>query len=307
MSRFAQSLLSGRPITTAEVLTPAGVDPDALRALSLSVPSFLDAVIVADNPDRIRSSAFSAAVELSRQKAAGVILSMTTRDRNRLALMSDALGAAALGIEGILCMSGRHGSIDICPEAAAAGDFDSIQFVQAMKKMVLDGADPKSKKKEPALNLQIGATVHPYLRPLQLNLMCVQKKISVGADFLVTQVVFDLEEFENWMAAVRKKGLDKRTAIIASVLPLSSVEQARTLQRSGMYGPIGDDIVDRISAAPDPAAEGLSIAAEIANILRGIRGVRGIHVIGGCCGLFPAEMISEKAGWKSEDRGNGNA
>lgn len=293
MNSFARTLLSGRSIATAECLPPAGSDPDAFKAVSSALPPNLDAIVVADNPDRIRSSAFSLAAMLRKEKQTSVILSMATRDRNRIGLMSDALGAAALSIDAILCMSGNHQSLGVCPQAAAANDMDSVQFIQAMKKVVLYGPEPGGKGQGPVLKLQIGATAHPYMRPLELNLLRLKKKISVGADFLMTQAVFDVAGFKEWMDAVRASGLDKRTAIIASVLPLAGVEEAKALQASRVYGPIGDDIVARIGDAADPAAEGCAIASELATRLKAIPGVRGIHVLSGGCESRISDVIQQ--------------
>ncbi len=293
MNRFAKALFCGRMIVTAECMPPIGSDEDAFKALSRALPPNLDAIVVADNPDRIRGSAFSVAAMLHKERQTSVILSMATRDRNRIALMSDALGAAALDIEAILCMSGNHQSLDICPQAAAANDIDSVQFVQAMKRLVLYGSGLNGKEMKPGLKLQIGATAHPYMRPMDLNLLRLKKKISVGADFLMTQAVFNLEEFKVWMDAVRATYLDKRTAIIPSVLPLTGVEKAKVLQRSRTYGPIGDDIIARIGSAANPVKEGISIASEMAIQLREIPGVRGIHILSGECESLAAEVIKQ--------------
>jgi methylenetetrahydrofolate reductase (NADPH) len=295
MNRFAEALISGRLIVTAECLPPPGSDADAIGMLSSSLPSDLDAVVVADNPDRIRSSAFSAAALMSKRGQTSVVLSMATRDRNRIALMSDALGAAALNIAAILCMSGNHQSLDICPQAAAANDIDSIQFAQAMKKMVLHGSGLNGKEREPRIEMQIGATAHPYMRPMDLNLLRLRKKIAVGADFLLTQAVFDMENFTRWMEAVRAEGLDKRTAIIPSVLPLTSMEQAKALHRSRTYGPIGEDIIDRMGKAADAVREGVAIASEMAARLKNMPGVRGIHILSGGCEPLAAEVIKRAA------------
>jgi methylenetetrahydrofolate reductase (NADPH) len=293
MNRFGKTIFSGRTILAASCLPPAGSDPEAIKAFSRTLPPNLNAIVVPDNPDRIRSSAFSTAILLQKEMQTSVILSMAARDRNRIALMSDALGAAALGIDAILCMSGNHQSIDICPQAAAANDIDSVQFVQAMKKAVIYGSGLNGKKMEPELKLQIGATAHPYMRPMELNLLRLRKKISVGADFLMTQAVFDLDGFREWMDAVRATDLDKRTAIIASVLPLTSVEKGKALQRSRLYGPIGDDILARIGNASDAAKEGMSIAVEMAMQLKEIRGVRGIHILSGGCESLASEVIKQ--------------
>jgi methylenetetrahydrofolate reductase (NADPH) len=299
MNRFADALNSGRLIVTAECFPPCGSDVEAIRMLSSALPDELDGIVVADNPDRIRASAFSTAVILNREKTASIILSIATRDRNRLALMSDALGAAALDIAAILCMSGNHQALGICPQAAAANDLDSVQFTQAMKKMVLHGYGLNGKELEPRLELQIGATAHPYMRPMDLNLLRLRKKIKVGADFLMTQAVFDLDGFAEWLDAVRAADMEKRTAIIPSVLPIDSMERAEELQRCGTYGPIGDAIVARIKGAPDAAEEGVAIAAEMASRLKHMPGVRGIHILSGGCEHLAAAVM-EQAGLCSE-------
>ncbi len=292
---FSQALSSTRFLVTAGYLPPAGADADAVQGISDSLPRNLDAVVVADNPDGIRGSAFSAAVALGRAGHSGVILSMATRDRNRIALLSDAMGASALGISGILCMSGNHQSLGICPQAAAANDFDSIQFTKALKRMALQEAGYYRNPSEPGLDLQIGAIAHPYLRPMELNVLRLTKKISVGADFLLTQAVFDFEAFTQWMDVVRSAGFDKRTAIIASVLPLTSPEKAKVLQKRRTYGPIGDEVVERIQKAADPEKEGVTVAAEIAARLKGMPGIRGIHVLSNGCEHLAGAVI-EQAG-----------
>jgi methylenetetrahydrofolate reductase (NADPH) len=293
MNKFAEALTSGRLIVTAECLPPPGSDAETIRNLSSALPLNLDAVVVPDNPDRIRSSAFSAAVILTKERRASVVLAMTTRDRNRIGLMSDALGAAALNISAILCLSGNHQSLGICPQAAAAYDFDSIQFAQAMKKMILHGSGLDGNELEPRLDLQIGATAHPYMRPMELNLLRLKKKVAVGADFVITQAIFDLELFAQWMEAVREIGLDKRTAIIASVLPLADLKKAEDLQRCETYGPIGDEIIARISNAEDTAREGVSIAAEMARQLKDMPGIRGIHILSGGCEELASDVIKQ--------------
>jgi methylenetetrahydrofolate reductase (NADPH) len=293
MNRFAEALMSSRLIITVQCLPPRGADPEAIRAFSSALPSTVDAVVVADNPDVIRGSALSTARLLVREGRTGVILSMATRDRNRLALLSDALGAAALDIDAVLCTSGNHQSLSICPQAAAANDLDSVQFAQAMKKMVLYGEGMNGKTLEPGPKFHVGATAHPFLRPLELSLLRLRKKILAGADFLLTQAVFDFEKFSEWMGGVRSAGFDKRTAIIASVLPFASVEKARELQVTQTYGPVPDSVVDRIAGAADPAREGATIAAEMALRLIQIPEIRGIHILNGGSDALVADVLRQ--------------
>ncbi len=274
---FADALTSGRPVLTAECVPPHSGDPEAVKRLAAILPSTLDAVVVADNPDEIHGSSLACAAILAREGRQAV-LSMVTRDRNRIALESDALGASALGIGGILCLSGNHQSLGVCPEAAGVNDIDSIQLEQVLKGLELAG-------------LAIGAVAHPHQQPLELNLLRLKKKIAAGADFLLTQPVFDLAAFTRWMDAVRATGLDQRAAIIASVLPLTSAVQAETLRQRNTYGPLDEALVARMAGAPDPAKEGLAMAAATAAQLKALPGVRGIHILCGGCEELAGQVI----------------
>ena len=302
ISSFTRALDSGRLVVTAECLPPRGSDSDAIRKFSDSLPKNLDAVVVADNPDAIRSSAISTALLMRKYGHDSVILGMTTRDRNRLALMSDALGAAALGISAILCVSGNHQSIDICPQAGAANDLDSIQLIQALKDMILHGSGLGGNMLEPKPNLQVGALAHPYMLPLELNLLRTRKKILAGADFLITQAVFDFDAFEVWMETIRTAGFDKRVAIIPSVMPMTDPLTAKDLKRRGVYGPIPDEVIKKMEKATDPKEAGLQIASETAAKLKGVSGVRGIHIINSGQAPLVAEVL-DRAGIGSEKHG----
>ena len=245
-TKLAQALASGRLAITAECQPPRSGDAAAIRKLSAALPPSLDAVVVADNPDGIRGSALACAAILTAEGHA-TVLSMVTRDRNRIALQSDAMGAAALGVDGILCLSGDHPSLGACPQAAGVYDIDSVQFVQALDRMRREGPNLSG--------CLVGAAAHPYLEPLELNLLRLKKKAAAGADFVVTQEVIDLAGFARWMDAVREAGLDQRIPIIAGV----------------------------------PAAGGGEMAAQ----LKSVPGVRGIHIFSGGCEALAAGVIQQ--------------
>ena len=276
-SKLAQAFTSGRLVLTAECLPPRNGGPDAVKQLSGALPPGLQAVVVVDNPDAIHGSALACATLLARE-GRDTVLSMVTRDRNRIALESDARGAVALGVGGILCLSGNHQSLGVCPQAAGVYDIDSIQFTQALKGWGLQG-------------LLAGAVAHPYQQPLELNLLRLKKKVAAGADFLLTEALFDLAGFTRWMDAVREAGLDKKTAIIASVLPLTSIEKAEALRRRPTYGPLDEAVIARLAKASDPASEGVAMAAAMAAQLKTIPGVRGIHILSGGCEALVAGVI----------------
>ena len=259
-SKLAEALVSGRLAITAECLPPRSTDAGAVKKLSSVLAPKLDAVVVPDNPGEIQGSALACAAMLAGEGRSSV-LSMVTRGRNRVALESDALGAAALGVEGFFCISGDHQSLGICPQAAGVFDIDSIQFTQALKKMMRDGHGFNGHTIDPRPEFLVGAAAHPYQQPMELSLLRLRKKIAAGADFLLTQAVADLAGFTRWMDAVREAGLDQKVAILASVQP----------------------------------NEGVAIAAEMAAALKGVPGVRGIHILSGGCEGLAAEVI-QKAG-----------
>jgi methylenetetrahydrofolate reductase (NADPH) len=254
----------------------------------------LDAVVVADYAAGIQGSALACAAILSGEGRQAV-LSVATRDRNRIALQSEVLGAAALGVAAILCLSGDHQSLGTCPEAAAVYDIDSIQFMNALKQMNEQGVGFNGHKLNPPPEFAIGALAHPYQKPAELGMLQLRKKIAAGADFFLTQAVFDLPAFAQWMEAVRDAGLDQRAVIIASVLPLESVEQARQMQRRNTYGPVPESVIARLGSASNPAREGVAITAEAAAQLKSLSGVRGIHILSGGCEALASAVI-EQAG-----------
>jgi methylenetetrahydrofolate reductase (NADPH) len=257
-SRLGRTLSTGRLAVTAECLPPLSGDAGAVKKLSALLPARLDAVVVADNCGQIGGSALACAAILAAEGQPSV-LSMVTRDRNRIALENDALGAAALGIATIFCISGDHQSLGICPQAAGVYDIDSIQFTQALKKMMREGQGFNGHRIDPRPEWLLGAAAHPYQQPMELSLLRLRKKIVAGADFLLTEAVFDLAGFTRWMDAVREAGLDQKVAIIASVQP----------------------------------KEGAAIAAEMAAALKGIPGIRGIHILSGGCEALAADVIQE--------------
>ncbi len=291
-TRLSQAFESGNLAVTVECLPPRGAGAAAVRKLAAALPRRVDAVVVADNPDAIHGSALACAAVLAGEGRESV-LSMVTRDRNRIALESEALGAATLGVRGVLCLSGDHPTLGACPQAAGVHDVDSIQLTQAIKRMVSAGEGFGPGAIDPRPELLVGAVVHPYQRPLELNLLRLRKKLQAGADFVLTQAVFDVAGFGAWMDAVRAAGLEAKGAIVASVLPLSSVEQAQAMAARRTYGPVGAAVVERLRKAADPVREGVAMAAEAAAQLKSIPGVRGIHVLCGGCEALAGEVLAQ--------------
>jgi methylenetetrahydrofolate reductase (NADPH) len=291
-SKLTEKLASGKLAVTAACLPPTTSDATAIKELAACFPAAVDSVVVADNPSRARGSALACAALLAGQKLEPM-LSLITRDRNRIALESDVLGASALGVKSFLCLTGAHQTLGASPQAAGAFDIDSVQLCAALAKMTTRGVDFDGNQMPVAPDFGIAASVHPYLRPLELAVLQTQKKIVAGAQVLMTDPIFDVDGFEEWMKAVRAGGLEQRAAIIASVLPLTSVAQAERLQGRSGFAPIPDQVVARLKAAANPADAGIAIVGEVAARLRAIPGVRGIHILSDGCEANVARIVQE--------------
>jgi methylenetetrahydrofolate reductase (NADPH) len=282
-SKLASALQSTGFVITAEVLPPPAAEGTALKAALDTMGDSLAAVSVADNHSGVGMSSLAASsvlLGLGREP----IYQVVTRDRNRIAIQSDLLGAAALGIRNVVCTSGHHQSLTGCSDSANVYDLDAVQLVWAIRQMrekgvLLDGTAITGQ-----FSMLVGTVVNPYLRPLELNLIQLAKKIEAGADFLQTQPVFDVEEFVVWLDAARQEGLVDKTAILAGIVPLSSAEEAEKLREVHTELRIPDVLVARLKAAGNAEAqekEGLKIGAEIVGKLKDMKGVRGIHILSG--------------------------
>jgi methylenetetrahydrofolate reductase (NADPH) len=292
-SRLTEKLASGKLALTAACLPPQDTDTASIRKLASYFPPAVDSVVVADNPHKARGSALACAALLAAEKLEPM-LSLITRDRNRIALASDVLGATALGVKSFLCLTGAHQSLGASPQAAGAFDIDSVQLCEGLAKMTAQGIDFDGNKLPTAPSFGIAASVHPYLRPLELAVLQTRKKVVAGAQVLLTDPIFDMAGFEEWMRAIRAAGLERRAAIIASVLPLSSVAQAEFLKARAGFAPIPDDVIAKLKAAPATDNNvGIAIVADIVARLKAVPGVRGIHILSDGCEAMVGKIIQE--------------
>lgn len=278
-----KKIASGDFVITAEFLPTAGTDGKAVEAAAEFFKKGVTAVNVADNPHGPVMSSLAGAVIMAR---AGIepVYQIVTRDRNRIAIQSDILGAAALGINNILCLSGHHQALTGSPEAANVYDIDSIQLIAAAAKMREAGELLDGTRISGPLAMLIGAVAHPDLKPMELNVLRLAKKVEAGARFVQTQAVFDAEALAQWMKAVGSRGITAKAAVLAGVLPLRSAGEAETLRAKYTDILIPDAVVDRLKAAGDAAAqnkEGLAICLETIKKIRSIEGLSGIHILSG--------------------------
>lgn len=281
-SKFAKKIESGDFIVTAEYLPHASANSSAVEAALKAFGIKPAAINVADNHCGVAMSAMAASAAVI-QKGAEPIFQVVTRDMNRIALQSQLLGAAYLGIKNVLCLSGYHQSL-MYPASANVYDLDSTQFIDIATKMSEDGVLADGTKINGAFSMFVGAVANPFLKPLELNMLRLGKKVDAGAKFIQTHAVFDITGFKEWLAAACNEGITKKAAILAGVLPLESAAEAEKLRETYTDHYIPDEIIKRLKAAGDKSAqkqEGLAICIETIKKLKEMDDLRGIHILSG--------------------------
>jgi methylenetetrahydrofolate reductase (NADPH) len=276
-----ERLAAGGFAVTAEISPPRGASTSKITETAAHLKGWVDAVNVTDNQGsnvRLASWAGSLAV-----LAAGLdpVMQMTCRDRNRIALQSDLLGAAALGVRNILVMTGDHPKFGDHPGAKPVFDLDSVQLLWALRTMRDQHVLLSGRKLDPPPDCFLGAVENPFAPPVPFRAERLGKKVEAGAQFVQTQFVFDVAAFGRWMAQVRDLGLHERCAILAGVGAVRSV-RALDYMRDHVPGvEVPDHVFDRLRAVPADkhAAEGVKLAAEVVQEVSEIPGVAGVHLL----------------------------
>jgi methylenetetrahydrofolate reductase (NADPH) len=276
-----ERLASGGFAVTAEISPPRGAGTDAVAKVAVLLRDWVDAVNVTDNQGsnaRLASWAASLAV-----LAAGVepVMQMTCRDRNRIALQSDLLGACSLGIRNILVMTGDHPKFGDHPEAKPVFDLDSTRLLSAFRTMRDEHTLMSGREVDPPPDCFLGAVENPFVPSVAFPADRLARKVAAGAQFVQTQFVFDLAAFGRWMTRVRDLGLDERCYILAGVGAIRS-RRALDFIRDKISGvDVPDDVYRRLSAVPadQTAAEGARLAAETIAQVAQIAGVAGVHLM----------------------------
>jgi methylenetetrahydrofolate reductase (NADPH) len=282
-SKLAKELANGDFIVTAEFLPPAAVDGPAIEAGLKVLGNRPVAINVADNHYGVGMSSIAASVAVMKAGAEPVC-QIVTRDRNRIALQSDLLGAAYLGIRNVLCLSGYHQTLTGCPESANVYDIDSVQFIEMVTNMSESGALCDGTKIKGQFSMFVGAVANPFLKPLELNVLKLHQKVDAGAKFIQTHAVFDIETFSQWLEAVVNEGITKKVKILAGVLPLGSVAEAEKLRDTYSDYCIPDKVIERLKASDNEETqkkEGLNICVEIIKKLKEMNDLKGIHILSG--------------------------
>jgi len=280
-SNIERLLEAGKFVVTSECGPPRGADPEVIRKKGELLKGVVDAVNVTDNQTSIVRMSSLASCLILKDMGFDPIWQLVCRDRNRIAIQSDILGAAAMGINNILCLSGDHQSFGDHPKAKNVYDIDSIQLINTVKTLrdegrFLGGEEVKGK---PALF--IGAAENPFGDPFEIRAMRLGKKVKAGCEFIQTQGIYNIEKFSKWMEMVRDRGLHERCAILAGVIPLKSAGMAKYMKTSVPGMDVPDSLIERLKGVPKEkqAEEGIKVCVEMIQQLKEIPGVRGVHIM----------------------------
>jgi methylenetetrahydrofolate reductase (NADH) len=280
-SKLQAALQAGRFAITAEIGPPRGANVNPIRRKARLLRDWIDAANITDNQSAVVRLASWAGCLVAMQEGLEPVMQLQCRDRNRIALQSDLLGAAAMGIPNVLLLTGDHPRFGDHPDAKAVFDLDSIQLVWTARTMQQQAKLLSGRELKPAPEWFIGAVENPFAPPLKWRAQRLGKKVAAGARFCQTQFIYDVNIFRQWMQHVCDLGLDKRCAILAGVGPVRSLRALEFMRGEvpGMYVP--DEVVRRLRGVPadQVSAEGLKLCSEIIAEVKEIPGVAGVHVM----------------------------
>ena len=305
-SNLERVLEAGHFAVTAECGPPRGADPEKVLKKAELVRGNVDACNVTDNQTSVVRMSSMAGCMLVMQSGTEPLIQMVVRDRNRIALQSDLLGASAMGIRNLLCLSGDHQKFGDDPQAKNVFDIDSIQFIHLAKTMRDEGVFPSGDKLDGVPKFYIGCAVNPFADPFEIRVPRLKLKIDAGADFVQTQCIYRMDKFKKYMEETKRQGLHEKVKILAGVTPLKSAGMAKFMNRMVAGIEIPEDIIKRIADEPKDkqAAKGIEICIEQIHEVKEMEGIAGVHVMAieweeklneivGGAGLLPRPLVEQ--------------
>jgi methylenetetrahydrofolate reductase (NADPH) len=280
-SKLEKIMAAGHFGVTSECGPPRGCNPEVIPHKAGFIKDYVDAINVTDNQTAMtRMCSLAACIKL---KLMGVepVLQMVCRDRNRIALQSDILGAAAFGINNMLCLSGDHQSFGDCRQGQNVYDIDSMQLLQTVRLMRDEGKFLGGGDLDGRPRMFVGAAENPFADPFEIRVPRLAKKIAAGAEFIQTQCIYNLDKFELWVKQARERGLTEKVYIMAGVTPMKSVGMAKYMKNRVPGMDVPDELIKRMSgvAKEKQAGEGVKICIETIQRLKEVPGVKGFHIM----------------------------
>lgn len=290
---FEQACRSGRFLVTAEISPPDSVDLQDLLVRAEPFRGLVDAVNVTDSAGANCHMSSLAASAILAAEGYPSVFQTGCRDRNRIAIQADLVGAAALGVRNLLCLTGDDVKSGDHPQARPVFDLDAVSLLEIASGMRDRGVYASGRRLSSSPNLFLGSTISPFVPTIESRLVNLQKKIEAGARFIQTQFCFDVEMFKEFMAEVRARGFEQRCHILVGVGPLASVRIARWLNGNVPGVSVPDEMIRRLEQAKDPKLEGKKMCIETIQALREVSGVAGVHLMGHRNEKILADIIVE--------------
>lgn len=263
---------------TAEVVPPRSADPEAVRAQARALDGFADAANVTDSPTGSAHMSPVAGSALVAAEGVEATVQLACRDRNRLAITGDLFGAWAVGARNVLCLTGDRISAEDHRGAVEVHDLTVVDLVRFAAGLRDRGESLDGRPVDPAPRYFVGVADVPLARPYDAGRL--EQKVEAGADFVQTQIVYDVDSLGEWADDVRARGVFDRAFVLVGVAPPRSAATARYLRQHLPGVVVPDDVVRRMESADDPVDEGVRLTVDIVKRLREIDGVAGVHVMG---------------------------
>lgn len=277
--RLESVLRSGAFAVTAEIAPPDSADPADVYARAALFDGYVDALNATDGSGANCHMSSVGMCALLTRRGYSMVMQVSCRDRNRIAIQGDVLGAAAMGVANILCLTGDGVQAGDHPEAKPVFDLDCMSSLQMIRNMRDESRFLSGRKLTSPPRIFLGAAANPFAPPLDYRPLRLAKKVAAGAQFVQTQYCFDIRVFEDYMKTVCELGLHEKVFILAGVGPLSSARSAEWIRQHVAGVHIPDAIVDRLRGASQPAQEGVEICLDMIAQIREIKGVKGVHIM----------------------------
>ena len=280
-SNLEKVLSEGKFAVTGELGPPRGADANVVKEKAQYLKGMVDSVNITDNQTAVVRMSSWAASTLLIQEGLEPNYQMVCRDRNRIAMQSDILGAYALGIRNILCLSGDHQLFGDHPKSKKVFDIDSIQLISMVKKMRDEGKFLNGEDISEPPRMFIGAAANPFGEPYEFRVYRLAKKIEAGADFIQTQCIYNMERFREWVKQANDMGLTEKVYILAGVTPMKALGMARYMQKNVPGMDVPDWVIERLKGVEKKkqAEEGIAICCEQIEEFKETKGIAGVHVM----------------------------
>ena len=277
--RLERVLRAGRFAVTAEITPPDSADPNEVYLRARIFDGYVDAINATDGSGANCHMSSVGVCSLLTREGYATIMQVSCRDKNRIAIQGDVLGASAMGVANVLCLTGDGVQAGDQPEAKPVFDLDCMSLLETVTMMREEGRLRSGRKLTATPKLFAGAAANPFAPPYDFRPERLAKKIAAGAQFVQTQYCFDIEMLKQYMQRVRDLGLHEKVFILVGVGPLASANAARWIRTHVPGIHIPDEIIDRLAGAEKPKLEGRKICVELIQQIREIEGVHGVHVM----------------------------